>query len=116
MKLTESQFRKLLEKLISEALVKEAGPLGYLSKTNRPLGQQGWDPNAQKQWVQSQPGNGDPAQFRGKGTMSTKPAVEQPQQPEPTKVLNPATAEVVKLLNQANKDQIAQILSILKGQ
>lgn len=44
---------KLLESIgkILDEVIKEAGPVGYLSKTKRPDAKTSWDPNAQDKWA-----------------------------------------------------------------
>lgn len=69
MKVSHSQLLEIVRKLVKEAL-KEAGPVGYLSKTNRPDMKTGWNPEAQKQWVAGQSDPSSP----GKPLPTSQPA------------------------------------------
>lgn len=134
---TPKSHIQLVQSLIEEVL-SEVGPLGYLSKTNRPTGQQSWDPTAQDKWVESQPGEGDPTQFKGKSTPAGVPknvvstSVEDPNTTFPktanptigsnthltplqdTQVEPPSIANITQMLQTADQDQLQRIMAVLK--
>lgn len=51
--LSKHQLSEVIQGIIKEVL-DEAGPYGYLSKTQKPDAKTAWDPNAQNQWADKQ--------------------------------------------------------------
>lgn len=144
MKVSNAQLMEIVRKLVKEAL-KEAGPVGYLSKTKRPDIKTGWDPKAQQQWVAGQPAPGqtppvpptgpvgtastavngpptnlDPSEKTAAGIPSAKSGsspigTAQTQTQAPADTQQNSLADVSAMLQNASQDQIAQIMRMLKG-
>ena len=143
-KVSRDQLLEMIRLIVKEA-IDEAGPVGYLSKTQRPDAKTMWNPDAQKQWVAgktdpSSPGKPTTAPSGPTGTggppsnldtgdktvagvptakAGTKP-VSSPAQPAATAPQQAGSdqnslADMSAMLQNASQDQIAQIMRILKG-
>lgn len=140
-KVSRNQLMEMIRILVEEAL-DEAGPVGYLSKTQRPDAKTMWDPNAQKQWVAGQtdpsspgkpttapsgpigtggpPSNLDAGDKTVAGVPTAKAGTKPVAQAEPQQATLPSgaqnsLADLSSMLQNASQDQISQIMRILKG-
>lgn len=68
-KVSRNQLMEMIRVLVKEAL-DEAGPVGYLSKTQRPDAKTMWNPDTQKQWVA---GKTDPSSPGKPATATSRP-------------------------------------------
>lgn len=80
MKSPKNKLLEAVQKMVEEA-IKEAGPLGYLSKTSRPDAKTGWDPKAQEKWTQDKESQMGISKGGVSGVPSAVSGQNQPSQP-----------------------------------